>query len=68
MIDDCIRYRKGHESCQRFGIIQLAPADTLHPIIKLCPFRGWGLDFVGEVHPSSSKGHRFVLVTTNYFT
>jgi IS30 family transposase len=26
------------------------------------------LDFVGEVHPSSSKGHRFVLVTTDYFT
>jgi hypothetical protein len=24
---------------------------------------GWGLDFVREIHPSSSKGHRFVLVT-----
>jgi transposase InsO family protein len=23
---------------------------------------------VGEVHPASSKGHRFVLVTTDYFT
>jgi hypothetical protein len=26
------------------------------------------LDFVGEIHPSSSKGHRFVLVSTDYFT
>jgi IS30 family transposase len=32
------------------------------------PFRGWGLDFVGEVHPASSKGHRFVLVVTDYYT
>jgi hypothetical protein len=28
----------------------------------------WGLDFIGEIHPSSSKGHRFVLVATDYFT
>jgi hypothetical protein len=27
-----------------------------------------GLDFVREIHLSSSKGHRFVLVTTDYFT
>jgi transposase InsO family protein len=41
---------------------------VLHPIIILWPFRGWGLDFIGEVHPSSSKGHRFVLVAMNYFS
>jgi hypothetical protein len=26
------------------------------------------LDFVGEIHPSSSKGYWFVLVATDYFT
>jgi hypothetical protein len=26
------------------------------------------LDFIGEIHPSSSKRHRFVLVATDYFT
>jgi hypothetical protein len=40
----------------------------MHPVIKPWPFRGWGLDFIGEIHPSSSKGHRFVLVATYYFT
>jgi transposase InsO family protein len=40
----------------------------LHPVMKPWPFWGWGLDFVGEVHPSSSKGHRFVLVAIDYFT
>jgi hypothetical protein len=46
----------------------LVPAAELHPIIKPWPFRGWGLDFIGEIHPSSSKGYRFVLVATDYFT
>jgi transposase InsO family protein len=40
----------------------------LHPIIKPWPFRGWALDFVGQICPASSKGHRFVLVTMDYFT
>jgi hypothetical protein len=39
----------------------------LHPIIKPWPFRRWALDFVGQIHPASSKGHRFMLVTMDYF-
>ena len=65
---DCFRYYKGCEECQKFGNIQLVPAAVLHPIIKPWPFRGWGLDFIGQIYPSSSKGHRFVLVATDYFT
>jgi hypothetical protein len=48
--------------------VQLAPATMLHPIIKSWLFRGWAIDFVGHIHPSSFKGHRFVLVATDYFT
>jgi transposase InsO family protein len=40
----------------------------MHPIIKPWPFRGWGLDFIGQIHPPSSNGHRFVLVAMDYFT
>jgi transposase InsO family protein len=31
-------------------------------------FQRMRLDFIGEIHPSSSKGHRFMLVVTDYFT
>jgi hypothetical protein len=34
MINDCFRYYKGCESCQKFRDVQLAPAAILHPIIK----------------------------------
>jgi hypothetical protein len=44
------------------------PAAMLHPIIKPWSFHGWGLDFIGQIHPPSSNGHRFVLVATDYFT
>jgi hypothetical protein len=40
----------------------------LHPIIKPWPFRGWGLDFIGQINPPSSKGHHFLLDATDYFT
>jgi IS30 family transposase len=40
----------------------------LHAIIKPWLFRSWALNFVGQIHLSSSKGHRFVLVASNYFT
>jgi hypothetical protein len=68
MLGDCFKYYKGCEACQKFGPVQTAPASMLHPIVKPWPFRGWGLDFVGEIYPSSTKGHKFMLVTTDYFT
>jgi hypothetical protein len=32
------------------------------------PFRGWGIDLIGQINPPSSKGHKFVLLATDYFT
>jgi hypothetical protein len=68
MINDCFRYYKGCESCQKFKDVQLTPAAMMHLIIKPWPFHGWALDFVGQIHPASSKGHGFVLVAIDYFT
>jgi hypothetical protein len=67
-MDDCIKYQKDCEACQRFGNIQIAPAGIMNSIMKSWPFRGCGLYFINEIHPRSSKGHRFILVATDYFT
>nr|ABA95996.1 retrotransposon protein, putative, unclassified [Oryza sativa Japonica Group] len=29
---------------------------------------GWGIDMIGMINPPSSKGHKFILVVTDYFT
>jgi hypothetical protein len=68
MVDDCIKYQNGCEACQQFGNIQLAPVVVMNSIMKPWPFRGWGLDFIDQIHPGSSKGHRFIMVATVYFT
>ncbi len=34
MLEDCFRYYKGCQDCQKFGAIQRAPASTMNPIIK----------------------------------
>jgi hypothetical protein len=68
MIADCFRYYKGCEECQKHGDVQLVPTALMHLIIKPWPFRAWGLDFIGKIHPLSSKGHCFVIVATDYFT
>nr|AAS01936.1 retrotransposon protein, putative, unclassified [Oryza sativa Japonica Group]ABF96961.1 retrotransposon protein, putative, unclassified [Oryza sativa Japonica Group] len=68
MLEDCFRYYKGCQDCLKFGAIQRAPASAMNPIIKPWPFRGWGIDMIGMINPPSSKGHKFILVATDYFT
>jgi hypothetical protein len=46
----------------------MAPASVMNPIVKPWPFRGWGMDMVGKINPSSSKGHQFILAIMDYFT
>src|SRR6185312_11759149 len=68
MLEDCFKYYKGCQACQRFGKIQIVPASVMNPIIKPWPFRGWAMDMIGQINPSSSKGHQWVLAATDYFT
>ena len=63
MQEDYFRYYKGCQDCQKFGAIQQAPASAMNPIIK-----PWGIDMIGMINPPSSKGHKFILVATDYFT
>ena len=67
MLEDCFTYYKGCQGCQKFGNVQRAPASAMNPIIKPWPFRGWGIDLIGQIYPPSSKNHKFILVATDYF-
>jgi hypothetical protein len=68
MLEDSFEYYKGCQDCQKFRNIQRVPASALNPIIKPWPFKVWGIDLIGQIHPPSSKGHKFVLLATDYFT
>ncbi|CAN6567189.1 unnamed protein product [Malus baccata var. baccata] len=68
MEKDCKSYARGCEECQRHGPLQHVPSVPLNPVVKPWPFRGWAMDFIGQIYPASSKGHTFIIVATNYFT
>lgn len=63
-----MEFAKGCKECQVHAGIQHVPACELHSIVKPWPFRGWALDLVGEIRPSSSKLQRYILVGIDYFT
>jgi len=68
ILEDYFKYFKGYQGFQKFGNIQRAPALAINPIIKPWPFRGWAINLIGQIYPPSSKGHKFILVATDYFT
>jgi hypothetical protein len=68
MLEDCFKYYKGCQACQRFRNIQMVSASVMNPIIKPWAFRGWGMDMIDKINPPSSKGHQYILAITDYFT
>ncbi|KAI5316862.1 hypothetical protein L3X38_036569 [Prunus dulcis] len=68
MMKDCINYSKGCEACQRHGLIQQAPSVAMNPVVKPWPFRGWAMDLISKIYPTSNKQHCFIIVATDYFT
>ena len=58
-------------TCHKFQIY----TDKVHvPLVPLnvltdpWPFAMWGIDMIGEIRPTASNGHHFILVAIGYFT
>nr|ABB46913.2 retrotransposon protein, putative, unclassified [Oryza sativa Japonica Group] len=62
MLEDCFRYYKGCQDCQKFGAIQRAPASAMNPIIKPWPFRCWGIDMIADEYYNLMADEREDLV------
>jgi len=57
-----------YHECQIFqGKRKLQPF-PLKLVEVSAPFQQWGLDFIGEIHPTSSAQHKWILTTIKYFT
>jgi hypothetical protein len=54
--------------CQRFSGKKQLKYFPLKPVVVVEPFQQWGLEFIGEIHPSSSGHHRWIVTTNDYFT
>lgn len=66
---DCHTYIRKCEACQNIsGKLKYDGALPLRPMQTKEPFQMWGVDFIGEIVNKSSGGHKWILVTTDYFT
>lgn len=48
--------------------IQHVLASELHAIVKPLLFKGWALDLISEIRPTSFKSQKYILVGIDYFT
>jgi hypothetical protein len=65
---DAHAYIKKCDVCQRYVRNDLKIELSLHIYLPLLPFERWGINYVGEVHPKSSKGLAYIVVAIEYLT
>lgn len=68
MFQDAHDHAKRCDACQRYAKNDLHMAMPLHVSLPLAPFEKWGIDYIGEVHPNSSRGMKHIIVATEYLT
>jgi hypothetical protein len=67
MEQEAIKYARSCKQCQLHGNLIHAPSRELIPSTTIWPFHQWAFDLVGQIHPTSSNGHKFIITATNYF-
>ena len=65
---DAHSYVKRCDACQRYARNDLHMERSLHVSLPLVPFEKWSVDYIGEIHPHSSKGMKHIIVATEYLT
>ena len=68
MISDVVAYAKRCHAFQIHSDFIHQALGHLHPTSSSWPFEMWGIDVIGPIPPSTSKGHQLILAVTNYFS
>src|ERR1043165_5766161 len=68
MKNDCYNHARTCYKCQVYADKMHVPPSSLNVLTSPWPFAMWGIDMLGEIKPTASNGHRFILVAIDYFT
>jgi hypothetical protein len=68
LFKDAHTHTRNCKTCQLSVGKEKRAAIPLQPVTVSRPFEQWGLDIIGEITPSSSKLHKYILTATDYFT
>jgi hypothetical protein len=67
LFNDCITVVQKFHACQTYNQKIRSHPPPLHPVVSVCPFEKWGIDFM-TCHPHSVGGHGYIIVAVDYFT
>ena len=68
MFVDSHEHAKRCDACQRYSHRDPEMGMPLVPTLPMLPFERWGIDFIGEVHPTSSRQNQWIIVAIEYLT
>src|SRR4051812_1219414 len=68
MTRDATYYEKKCNACQIHVDFRHQPVGLFASTKATWPFDIWGMDVIGPINPPSSRGHRFILAITEYFS
>ena len=54
--------------CQRNNRKQITDVPELHPVPVKSPWHHIAIDFIGPINPVSTKGNKYILTISDYFT
>ena len=54
--------------CQRNNRKWMTDGPELHPVPVKSPWHHIGIDFIGPINPVSTKGNKYILTISDYFT
>jgi len=67
LFKDAHTYARNCKTCQIITVREKRVAIPLQLVVVSKPFEQWGLDIIGEITSSSSKQHRYILISTDSF-
>ena len=68
MITNTMQYVKWYRACQINVDFMHQPMELLRPMVASWPFNAWRIDVIVPISPPLARGHRFILVITDYFS
>ena len=68
MEHDCCKFLQKCQKCQVHGDLIRVPPYKINAMSSPWPFVSWDMDVIGPIEQAASNGHRFILVSIDYFT
>lgn len=68
MIHDFLEFAKRCHVCQYHGKFIKTPPEPLYSTSQSWPFVAWGIDIVGPFENATSRGCKYIVAVTDYFS